>query len=76
MFCRFERQYKKRLTVLTGRQITHQIFAFFDINKTQGGPMRMTELLNIELHNDSLKQFNQARREMIMSLDKNMDEEL
>ena len=45
-----ERQYKERSTVLTGRQIMHQMFSFFDMNKTQGRAMNIADLLNIELH--------------------------
>ena len=36
----------------------------------------MTDLLNIELHDDNLKQFNQAWQEMLLSLDKSMAGEL
>ena len=38
--------------------------------------MGLTDLLNIELYNDSLKQFNQAWEAMLSSLDKGIDEEM
>ena len=52
----------------------YQIFSRFDTSKIQGRPMGMTVLLNFELHNDNLEQFNHAWEELRLSLDKNMFE--
>ena len=49
--------------MLTGKQIIHQIFSFFNINKSLGHPMNLTDLLNVELHDDNLMVFNQAWKE-------------
>ena len=62
--------------MLTGWQIMLQFFSLFDINKTQGREVGLTDLLNIELYNDNLKQFNQAWEEMLLSLDRGVDEEM
>ena len=62
--------------MLTGCQITLQFFSLFDINETQGRAVGLTALLNIELYNDNLKQFNQAWKEMLLSLDRRVDEEM
>ena len=50
-----ETQHKNKRPTLTSRHIMYQIFSFFDINMTQGRTMRLTYLLNIQLHNDNLK---------------------
>ena len=38
--------------------------------------MGLTNLLNIEMYNDKLKQFNQDWEEMLLSLNKGVDEEM
>ena len=65
---------KRNSTMLTSRQIIHQIFSFFTINKTQA--MSVTDLFNIEMRHDNLKVFNQPWEETQLLLDKNVDEEL
>ena len=54
--------------------IMYQIFSFFDRNKTQGRAMSMADLLNIELRNDNLMQFNQAWEEIVFSSGTGVDE--
>ena len=53
-----------------------QFFSPFGINETQVRAMGLTDLLNIELYNDNLKQFNQAWEELLLSLDKGVDGEM
>ena len=48
--------------MLVVRQIMYPIFSFFDSTMTQGPPMSLADLLNIELHVDNLK-FNMARKD-------------
>ena len=62
--------------MLTGWQILLQFFSLFDINKTPGRAVGLTDLLNIELYNDNLKQFNHAWEEMLLTLDRGVDEEM
>ena len=50
-----ETHHKNKQPTLTSRQIMYQIFSFFDSNMTQGRTMDLTDLLDIELHNDNLK---------------------
>ena len=71
-----DKQYKENRTMRPGWQIMLQFFSLFDINKTQGRAVGLTDLLNIELYNDNLKQFNQAWEEMLLSLDKGVDGEM
>ena len=71
------KQYKENRTMLRGWQIMLQFFSLFDINKTQGRVVvGLTGFLNIELYNDNLKHFNQAWKEMLLSLDKGVDGEM
>ena len=71
---------RSKKTVQTTRYYTHWQLNHvpdlrIDINKTQGRAMSMADLPNMQLHNDNLRQFNQAREEMLLSLDRNVDEE-
>ena len=52
-------QYKNKRPMLAGRQIMFQIFSFVNINKTQGHPMNLSDLL------DNFKMFNQAWQETL-----------
>ena len=52
----------------------YQIFSFFDINKAQGLTVGLTDLSNIELHDDNLKQMNLAWDEMLLHLDSGFEE--
>ena len=63
---------KEKLSMLAGRQILFQIFSFYDINKTQG-PMGSSNLLNIEMYNDNIEQFNQAWEDISLDLDKKIE---
>ena len=44
------------------------VLSLFDINKTQGWAVGSTDLLNIALCNDNLKQLNEADEEMLPNL--------
>ena len=57
-----EKQYKERGTMRTSRQITHQVFSFFDRGKIPGRAISLTDLPNTELHTDKIKQFNLGKR--------------
>ena len=39
-----ETQYKNRCPMLTGRQIMFQLFLFFNVNKTRGRTMNLSDL--------------------------------
>ena len=59
-----ETQHKKETSNAHG-QANYVSSIFFNINETQGHTMILSDLLNVELHNDSLKMFNQAWEETL-----------
>ena len=62
--------------MLTRRQIAFIIYAFFKINDVQGRTTSINELLNIELFNDNLIQFDQAWEETVMAPEQEPEEDL
>ena len=69
-----ETQHKNKCPMVTSRQILLQVFLFFNCNKTQGHTMNLSDLLDVELHNDNLKIFNQAWEEPLLALGTDLDE--
>ena len=62
--------------MLTGRHIVNQIFSFFRINMTRGHTMSLNDLINVELHYDNLKAFNQTWEETLLTLGSDVDENI
>ena len=62
---------KRKISFL---QMMFEELLFFSINKTQGHTMNFSDLLDVELHNDNLKMFNQAWEEVLRSLGNDLDE--
>ena len=60
--------------MLTDRQIMHQIFSFFNIQKTLEHTMNLNDLLSVELCNDKLKVFDHALEETLLALGNDLDE--
>ena len=50
--------------MLTSRQIMYLVFSVSDINQTQGRPMSLADLVNIEMCVENLQQFNQVWEEI------------
>ena len=59
--------------MLTGRQIAHQIYAFFKIDDLQGRAIGTNDLLNIELHNDNLETFGHVWEETLMAKESELE---
>ena len=71
---KFLRRLNNKCPMPTGRQFVYQIFSFFNIHKNQVHTMNLNDLLHVELYNDNLKMFNQAREEHIISPRQDLDE--
>ena len=58
---------KKRLPILTRRQIAHIICAFFKINDVQRRAFGLDDLPNKEVRYDNLKRVHQAWAQTLMA---------
>ena len=61
---------KKRLPMLTRRQIASIIYALFKTNDVQMRAVGLDDLPIIEVRNDNLKMFHQARVQTLMAMEK------
>ena len=65
---------KNKCPILTGRQITCQMFSFLHVNKTQEHTMNLSNLVIVELYIDNPKMFNQAWKETVLARGNDLDE--
>ena len=69
-----ETQYKNKRPMRTCRQIMFQVCLFFNVCKTHGHTMNLSDLLNVELCNDNLKMFHQGWEETLLALGNALEE--
>ena len=62
-----ETHYKNKCSILSGRQIMHQIFSFFNLKN-------LNDLLDVELYSDNFKMFSQAWEVTQIVLGSDLDE--
>ena len=53
--------------MLTGMKIMFQVPLFFNIKKTQGHTMNLSDLRSVKLHNDNLMMINHAWEQTVLA---------
>ena len=71
-----ELQEKKKLPMLTGKQVAFTIHAFVETKDVQRRVTGMNDLLNFGLVNDNVKKFDDAWERIPMALEKGPEDDL